>query len=451
MTIDHWMMFGTFAQQNFFAYPSKDSYTGVIFNANMVAHAPAGLAGFLHEKTAETNYVIDPLTHAFQHDPSLISTNDGKVKSSIRGIAEEYGEPVSGLIGSRPLLPEHISDNAILAGFVERCVQFQTQFLPGYLQKTDAAKYLPEDEREKPPYAVIAPYFFMSETTLNDWLPINIDCIRETRRCTGEAQRVLGSIVIDQAILEDDDSRKRITDEYSSTDCDGFIIWIDNFDEHAASIRELRALVSLGHSLRGKERDREVINLHGGFFSILAASKLGGEALSGVTHGPEFGEYRGVVPVGGGIPISRFYIPQLHSRVRYRDALSMLRELNWLDSAAAFHANICDCPVCVETLSGNPDAFSKFGAGTVKSVRRRHGMVRITFPTKEARDRCLMHYLQRKNREFESSSTLDPQTLTRSVSRGFHQFREVAGLDGVKHLQRWLRALGHDIVPKEDL
>ncbi len=59
-----------FAEQNFFAYPTPDTYQGVIINANMAAYAPAGIAAFLLEKTAaKTRYVVDPLTHAFQHDP----------------------------------------------------------------------------------------------------------------------------------------------------------------------------------------------------------------------------------------------------------------------------------------------------------------------------------------------------------------------------------------------
>ena len=85
-TIDHWMMFGTFGQQRHFVYPSPETYRGVIINANMAAYAPAGLAAFLMEKTQGLRYIIDPLTHAFQHEPTAIQNDDGEVKTSFQKI-----------------------------------------------------------------------------------------------------------------------------------------------------------------------------------------------------------------------------------------------------------------------------------------------------------------------------------------------------------------------------
>ena len=90
MSVDHWMMFGTFSQQEVFAYPSRDTYKGVLINANMVVHAPTGLAAFLHERTATATYIIDPLTHAFQHDPHTVSNQKGIPKSSVANLASAY-------------------------------------------------------------------------------------------------------------------------------------------------------------------------------------------------------------------------------------------------------------------------------------------------------------------------------------------------------------------------
>lgn len=450
MSVDHWMMFGTFAQQDVFAYPTPDTYRGVIINANMTSYAPAGIASFLHEKTASSTYIIDPLTHAFQHDPQTIANKDGEPKPSIRNLAEAYGEPVSGTCGSHPLLPDDLSDEGKLSEFVERCLAYQTTHLASYMLNTDAAKYLEDDEVVVPPYAVVAPYFFMSETTVDDWLPLNIKCLEHALSCRRGEAKLFASIVIDQGVLEDPALRAKVADAYVRLEVDGFLLWIDNFDEQAASRSELVALVDLAKRLR-REGAREVINTHGGFFSILAASALGGGAFSGVTHGPEFGEYRGVVPVGGGIPISRYYVPQLHARVRYRDALRMLRAKGWLDSAEAFHEYVCECEVCKETLAGDAAGFQRYGESTVKTVRRKSGLVRIDFPTSDARDRCLRHYLQRKRREYLAASTCDGEQLITSVSRGYHQFKRAAGLEGVKHLRLWLRAFGTDIKPESHI
>ena len=172
---------------------------------------------------------------------------------------------------------------------------------------------------------------------------------------------------------------------------------------------------------------------------------------TGVTHGPEFGEFRGVVPVGGGIPIARYYIPQLHARVRYRDAVRLLQDNGWLESADVFHGNVCNCEECLRTLDGNAENFSRFGEANVRTVRRRGGLVRIDFPTTEASRRCLHHYLQRKQREYQAAATFDAEQLVRSVSRGYHQLREAVGPDGVGHLLLWLRALDRDVLPADSL
>src|SRR5436853_4415182 len=106
MPIEHWMMFGTFAEQRYFIYPTSDTYKGVVINGNMAAYAPDGLAAFLIERTNLT-YFVDPLTHAFQHNPSFVLGTDGQPKSSISELALIYdpkGEHIRQLVGNKPLL-----------------------------------------------------------------------------------------------------------------------------------------------------------------------------------------------------------------------------------------------------------------------------------------------------------------------------------------------------------
>lgn len=440
MPIDHWMMFSTFAEKNYFAYPSPESYQGVIINANMAAHAPAGIAAFLLEKkAAHTKYVVDPLTHAFQHDPGLISNSEGEPKSSIKALSEVYSGPIEKIVGARPLLPRDLQEEADLAALVNRCVAYQTEHLSGYIMQSDAAKYLDDDDTTVAPYAVIAPYFFMTEATIDDWLPINLRAAQLMAERDAGCKR-FASVVVSQGITVNDDSKAKLCEGFARINLDGFFVWIDNLNEQDASGAELRGLKDLCARLR-LDDSREVINLHGGYFSILAAGPLGGHALSGVAHGPEFGEFRSVVPVGGGIPISRYYIPELHTRVRYRDALAIFRAKGWLGDAGSFHDNVCNCSECVETLGGDPANFALFGDGTVKSMRRRQGLVRIEFPTSEAKQRCLKHYLQRKNREFIAASDAPGEVLLENLREGEEKFREVAGLDGVAHLRLWREVL----------
>ena len=185
---------------------------------------------------------------------------------------------------------------------------------------------------------------------------------------------------------------------------------------------------------------REVINLHGGYFSVLAAGTLGKSAMSGVTHGPEFGEFRSVVPVGGGIPIARYYIPALHTRIRYREAVKFLKAKGWLVSAEAFREHVCDCPECLETLGGDISRFTEFGKGKVKDVKRGSGIVRIEYPTTQTKLHCLRHYLQRKAIEYRFADTASKEQIIANLHDG-RGFKDVMGLDGVSHLQRWEKAL----------
>ncbi len=438
MPVEHWMLFGTFAEQSYFEYPSKGTYRGIVINANMAAYAPSGLGAFLLERTAGVRYVIDPLTHAFQHDPDAITDKHGELKPSVANLAEAYGEPVASLVGKRPVQPEDFEGRA-LQGFVDRCLRFQASQLKTRMEDSKSAKYL-DGQEEFDPHALVAPYFYMTEGTLEDWLPINAQAAKIACQVRGSASQIWPSVVVSQGVVTSRECRQHVVDAYKDLPVSGFLLWVDDLDEQDASGAELRGLLDLASGLR-QNGSRSVLNLHGGYFSVLAASALGGHALSGVAHGPEFGEHREVVPVGGGIPIARYYVPQLHSRVRYRDALRMFSAARWLTSAEVFHAEVCDCDECTRVLDGDPANFREFGEGTVKSVRRRHGIVRIEFPTGDTKLRCLRHYLQRKYREYVAAAAADEDVLLKNLELAESKFRDVGGLDTVAHLRLWRRVL----------
>ncbi len=441
MSIDHWMTFSTFAEQDYFAYPGMGTYNGVIINGNMASYAPAGLAAFLLEKISrETSYLIDPLTHAFQHDPGLIKGPNGRTKASIRSMAKAYGYPVSESVGSRPLQPENFDNDDDLSTFVTQCLKYQNCQLAEKMKESNAARYL-SSESELLPYAVVAPYFYMTETTIDEWLQVNVRAARLTVNHTEKDQKCFAAIVVSQGVILDDALIEKISSEFSDIELDGFLLWVDNLDEQSAAGAELTGMLNLAKSLR-KDRSREVINLHGGYFSILAAGVLGNGAMSGVAHGPEFGEYRSVVPVGGGIPIARYYVPKLHARVRYREAVSIFRQAEWLLSANAFHKKVCGCRECRSILNGDAGNFVKFGEGTPKQVRRRHGIVTIDFPTREAQERCLRHYLEVKHIEYKAALDAPREMLLTNLRTGESQFREFVGNSGVAHLKLWRKVFG---------
>jgi len=441
MSIDHWMMFSTFAEQDYFRFPKVNTYTGCIINANMASHAPAGLAAFLVEKTSGIRYIIDPLTHAFQHETSCITNSKNEVKKSIRELANNYGDPIMTKVGKKPLHPSDFADNpADLNTLAANCLQYQRTQLSEAILNNDSAKYLEglELDTVKNPYSLVAPYFYMTRTTIDEWLPHNVEMAKIAVSKKENSEKVFAEVVIHQNILLSEDNVNRIIMSYEDTGVDGFLIWVDELDEHDSDIEILSRLLTLVRGLRNNGL-KEVINLHGGYFSILAAGNAGRSALTGVSHGPEFGEHRAVVPVGGGIPISRYYIPELHNRIRYREARRILDDMGCLTSSEGFHTNVCNCETCQTVIEGKIDNFIKFGDFTAKNIPRGDGFVRRQFPTTDAKEICLKHYLERKVLEYKTAETKTKDELIAALSDSYAKYSQVMSLEEISHLKVWAK------------
>lgn len=440
MSIKHLMTFGTFNEQRYFTYPSPETYSCVIINANMAAHAPDGLGQFLIERTKQLNYIIDPMTHAFQHNVIHLTTiNSSKeriIKTSIEKLKNIYGDPIASIAGKIPLNPSHFIDKGLLTAFVEKCVRFQLEQLSTrMLESPTNQKYLQQSQEKLKPTYLISPYFYMDETTFDQWIAIQIEMINKTILFKGES-KVLAAITIGKGLLDDKRKVKELIESYRELNVDGYIIWVDDFNEHEASKGELDTFLKIIYNLN-INRNREFINFHGSYFSVLAAGKLGEGLLSGVAHGPEYGEYRSVVPVGGGIPFAKYYVFGLHKRVKFKEAQRLFFDLGWLASSIEFYKNICDCNVCRNIIKENPDNFIEFGSTTPKKLSRKSGEIWIDYPTPSTKENCLLHYLENKNREFNFSEKGDEKELFENLNNGIRIFENQLGERGIVHLKRW--------------
>ena len=81
----HLLRFGTNAEQKYFVDGLENLYNGIVINANMAAFSPDAMAIFVVKKTPTKPFIIDPITHAFQHDQSFISSmgTDRKSKKNV--------------------------------------------------------------------------------------------------------------------------------------------------------------------------------------------------------------------------------------------------------------------------------------------------------------------------------------------------------------------------------
>ena len=441
MSENHWMVFSTFAEQNYYVYPKKSTYRGVVVNANMVAWKPTGIAAFLAEKTASsTKYLVNPLTHAFQHDPNVLLNKNGKPKSAMLKLAKHYGPLVEETIGKRSLSPRDFEQTEVLHDFVQNCIAFQVDLLANKMRSSNTSKYMDNVDEEVTPFAVVAPYFYLSENSLNQWLPINVAATEKTIMTVRGDHKCYVAIVISKGLMLDENLRNKVVASFKDLSVAGFLVWIDDFDEHAATEFELRAFLEMCRLLRDNDRC-EVLNLHGGYFSVLASSSITNRVLTGVAHGPEFGEHRPIIPVGGGIPVSKYYIPHLHARVRFNDAAQIFAKKNWLNEVPNFLSNVCNCEVCRNTLANNIENFVRFGESTTRPVKQRNSVVRREYPTTNATLLCLRHYLQCKNREYEAADSRSPEALLADLEEGIEKLQGVDDQERTSHLARWKHVL----------
>lgn len=453
----HWVRYGTAGDQKYLIGDFKETYDQLVINGNMIAHMPSALSHFITQR-AQKPFVIDPQTHAFAHDIShLLSTSknsNGEIKRSWKKLLGSYGERVEEILltdDPRPLDPEDFEDETSLRDFVECVLRFQNGAITRELEEGEDREYLEFLQQEtgvdpfaKPPAMLIAPYFYIDGPLYDQWLKLNIRLSKDARevlRSNEDYQQFLAAqLVLSKDILAEESVRNQIISQYAEAAPDAILLWIDNFSEHSASKFELQHYKEL---LKGfAEHDIRVVNLFGGFFSV-ALAKINSEVqnLSGVCHGLEYGETRPVIPLGGGIPVARFYSRQLHHRLPPRVAIRAIKELGGLQSVDAFHQEICDCSNCEAVISEDPetDLIAYFETKT-SSFWRASKRVSMEFPTASASDNCTKHYLYCKLLEY--SNELEIVSLREQFKENSKLLRKVLGSEFAGHLSVWEELLG---------
>jgi len=447
----HLVRYGISADQRYLTGEFLGTYDAAAINGNMVAHIPAALAQFLGDRATQAQvkpFIIDPLTHAFQHDPSKICTTveteegaETQPKASIRKMSDAFGEPVASRAGTEAVLPSDFNDPGLRDAFCQRVVSFQLDTINNQAQEKKFMKYLRHIGIDgMVPDVVIAPYFWMTPATVGEWQPINRAFIESAAKHARGAS-VWAQLVITQDLLLSKERRDALAKEYGSSTCQGVLIWVDQFSEHDASYEHLSAFAQFAQAL-SKTYTKRVINLYGGYFSILLCQLPEVGVLQGVCHGLEYGEDRSVVPVGGGLPMSKFYLPAYHRRLRFGDAVRAIQKLGGFDSVDRYHEIICDCVTCREVITGNPsEDFAAYGNTTPIQFKRGDQVVTLNYPTKETKDLCLRHYLHNKRKEFEASKVATAIDASQELEKHYEGAARLLGAGEAAYLKDWPRVV----------
>jgi hypothetical protein len=438
------------AEQRYFLDRERDLYDLIALNGNIVSHTPAGVAAFL--ANAGKEFYIDPQTHAFQHATIHLKRDTAnreegeppilEFKPSIAKLAKErLGSPFARVIEKdRPLSPDDFKaadgnwDAGSITKTCERVVGFQTEAMIQSLD--DEAKEFMGDQTDFRPKFIVSPYFYLSPRFYRDWLDLTIYCYRVTKLMVPESPVYLSLVVSKEAL---DDGIDHIVTSVNKSKPDGILLWIDEHEEEKISIREIERYIRLLQGLRNSTET--LYNSHGGYLSILLCHHGANALLSGVGHSINYGEHRSVVPIGGGIPLARFYYPSIHSRIRFGDALGIVLSKKWLTSMETYRGYVCRCVQCTELLTSKKsidEAFQVYGESNPVTFRRRSGsIVGLEYPAKEAKQAAARHYLYNKANEFREIRTRELAELLSDLKKTYYEIFPYSGDQLVAHLLNW--------------
>lgn len=417
----HILRYGTVAEKVHLE-KAFSAFDYLSINGNTAAYVSNAIAKFVVEKffsNKEKGYFIDPITYAFQNKIDLLfskskSTNEYSIKKSIAKLIEIYGLSMGRIEQRIPLVPSDFENAIDKEEFVDRVLSFQYDLVYKHVQEQDLQKYLdyvaPGQSANIPqlrPKFLIAPYFYLDKQDpfWEEWLTLNIELANisiEQSKQNCNNLPVFAQVVLNKSIITDPDSLKKVVQEYSKLDCKGYTIWIDDLNEHEATREELNGFVALLKELHQKP----IYNMYGGYFSILLTHKSL-SLLSGVSHGLEYGESRMVYPVGGGIPVSKYYFLPLHQRLDFTKAFYLLEYAKVLNTSVEnwgisdkYYSDICRCSQCKAIIGKEMINFMEFESKDFYEIHRKNQVLRRKKASPDTKQNCLYHYLLCKKMEF---------------------------------------------------
>ena len=436
----HFLRYGTHSEKDFFLEETEvNSYDAAIVNANMLAYTPKAMSAFALRLNKP--FFIDPQTHAFQHGFEYITNKNGVPKQSIKNLATSYGGAIlSALENSGSVSLEDFSSEEAKKNLVKNVLEFQRDTVHNIVTTGSEAEYVTfalNDEgsglsRENvTPSGVIAPYFYIDGSN-DSALELNVAFVEEANRfLTDGGPMLIAQLVMSKDALANDSFRKKIISAYASCSAKKVFIWIDAFDETEVSESLLQSLKSL---IEGVASSKEVVNLYGGYFSILLTKIENG--LEGVCHGMEYGESRAVVPVGGGLSRAKYYFRPLHKRLSAEDFLRIIgNRQGWLSGSKnqEFAREVCDCHICED--------LEQFAETQTYEVKSKNGSRRGETSTSAAKRHSLAHYLVSKKKEFEFVEKSDMASLLKDLGDAKTKYAQSAGDSNANHIDRWIKVL----------
>lgn len=421
----------------------KDIFDAVIFNATIVAYSGASVSDLI--SIHMNKYIIDPQTYILQHDTKAFLSSNGKIKASVLKYLQELPQKVNDAIALERRALNASDINSCLEELVDKVYRFQVEYISKFIKKKDYGKYLEfvqEEENSKHQYSplfIIAPYFRLkneySNIEIEEWLSINRSSLELfINKYETAGFPIAAQLLIDKAALCNlnfDLLRK----EYNFPKYDYVFVWIDNFSPLTANKNEQIAFKRLMQCF--KSLNKKIIMAYGGYDSILLCHKDMPTRLYGVAQSVGYGEARNITPVGGGLPVNKYYFYPTHERLAFGDVSSILSNNGFFSgdksqSAARFYEEICNCEQCKQTIKNDINNFNQYNESVPYAWK---DDIKRNRPTTEASFISTRHFMYCKQKEWNEIESFSLEECKKRILSNVEKY----SVDKIARIKRFLK------------
>lgn len=429
----------------------KDFFDVAIFNATIVAYSGSSVADLISMHSRK--YIIDPQTHIFQQEVSAYTTESKKnhtrsIKQSVLKYLDQMPEAITKTIVRENTKPSPECLEANIGSLVECVYRFQVEYVNSFIQKKEYDKYLKFANLGPKPRLVIAPYFMIKSSYTSAeqelWLRLNHICLNETISLNKSKayEDIAAQLVLEKGVLSEE-FIARVTSAYDVPNYEYIFIWVDDFNSFTASAEHNELFSRLIKSLNAI--GKKPVMAYGGYESIVLCNENSPCRLYGVAQSVGYGEYRPITPVGGGMPVNKYYFLPTHIRMRFDDVARILLihgyfngEKTVAEHANDYYNNICHCSTCHEVIGENINGFSIYNDSTPYEVKTKHGVLSKNRPTTDATLIAALHFLNCKVREWRFIEENDFAAVLSDLESQYDRYQPEAS----RAIKRWCNIYG---------
>lgn len=445
-----YLRYGSHAEKEYYL-KALSLFDGIMVGANLLEATPAATISLLVQlcgTKSKCSFFIDPMTYAFGEyiDPEskdirkdldwIKSEQKIKGQQPIRQLKRSYRKLAESLGASFACVYNNGKSKAVdqfkdISSLCNGVIEYQKNRFNELIGKDDELNQF-IDSLPKPK-GLLSPYFFIHEGNKKSLFEVTCQM---AQYCADSNlnDEVYSVLCIDKPLLNDPLFDVCI-EKLITLKIKGLWLWISRFQEENEQDQLLEKYLSVANKV--SKSGKQIFNMHGGYFSLLATHK----GLTGMSHGVGYGEQKDVMPVvGKGIPTVRYYLPPVYKRTGIPEIQRSFSAIE-VKSVEDFISKICDCAICRGILKKDLDAFKEFGEIHYSSEDAKRQA-----QTPAAAKKCRYHFLLTRAKELKRVREVTLDTLIEDIDNAYASWSRSKVMEGsLEHIERWKRALSGKI------